>query len=97
MKNEFDNWINGLNNLQIGFVLVLFGLLFTLYFKYLHKPWKKEGYKPFKPFRRQGKTQSEDNFVIVMYMRTLLGIYGGFLIVFLGILKILTYFKLINL
>ena len=96
MKNDFDNWINGLNNLQIGFVLVSFGLLFTLYFQYLHKPWKKEGYKPFEPFRREGKTQSEDNFVIIMYMRTLLGIYGGFLIVLFGTLKILTYFKLIN-
>ena len=55
MKNDFDNWINGLNNLQIGFVLVSFGLLFTLYFQYLHKPWKKEGYKPLSHFVERGR------------------------------------------
>ncbi|RST26138.1 hypothetical protein [Chryseobacterium lacus] len=96
MKSDIDVWINELNTFQIGIFLILFGIVFTIYFKFLHKTWKKEGYRLFKPFRREGKTQSEDNFVIIMYTRTLLGIYGGYLIILFGFFKILSHFKIID-
>lgn len=90
------DWLNNLNDIQIGIFLLIFGIGFIFFFKFLHSKWKDVGYKPFKPFRREGKTQSEDNFVIIMYMRTLIGIYVEYIIVFFGLLKILTYFKIID-
>ena len=90
------DWLNNLNDIQIGVFLLIFGIGFIFFFRFLHSKWKGVGYKPFKPFRREGKTQSEDNFVIIMYMRTLIGVYVGYIIIFFGILKILSHFKIIN-
>lgn len=95
-KKNIDSWLDNLNDIQIGFFLILFGIVFIIFFKHLHSKWKKEGYKPFKPYRREGKTQQEDNFVIIMHMRTLLGIYVGYIVVLFGILKIFSHFKIIN-
>lgn len=89
LEANLNQWLNGMNAWQEGLLLMVFGLVVFVLSKYFHKDWKDSGYKPFKSFRRKEKTQSEDNFVIIMYMRTLLGIYVGYLIILLGLLKIL--------
>jgi len=85
-------WLDNLNGSNEGFFLIFFGICITLYSKFLHKLWKKEGYKPFRSFRREGKTQSEDNYVIIMHMRTLLGIYVGIIVIIFGIYKLFVYY-----
>lgn len=96
LKTKFDVWYSNLNDLQQGICFTIFGLMIVLLSRYFHKSYKGEGYKPFKSFRREGKTQSEDNFFIIMFMRSLIGIYVGYIIVFFGILKMLAHFKIIN-
>jgi len=86
---KISNWLDNLNNNEFSIFLILFGIFFTACFHYLHKTWKKEGYKPFKNFRRKDKTQSEDNYVIIMHMRTLLGFYVGILIILLGLFMLI--------
>ena len=86
------DWIDNLNGSNEGLFLIFFGLSITLYSKYLYKIWKKEGYKPFRSFRREGKTQSEDNFVIIMHMRTLLGIFVGISVILFGIYKLIIHY-----
>lgn len=90
------DWLDNLNDIQIGIFLLAFGIGFVFFFRFLHSKWKNMGYKPFKPFRRDNKTQSEDNFVIIMYIRTLIGIYIGYIIIFFGVLKIFSHFGIIN-
>ena len=97
IRSNFDIWIdNNLNDFQIGIGIMLLGIGFSLISKYLHKQYTNEGYRWFRPFRREEKTQSEDNIFIIMYTRTLLGIYVGFVIVLMGIAKILNYYGVIN-
>ena len=86
------DWIDNLNGSNEGLFLIFFGVAITLYSKYLYKIWKKEGYKPFRSFRREGKTQSEDNFVIIMHMRTLLGIFVGISVILFVIYKLIIHY-----
>lgn len=82
------DWLDNLKGTELGFFLILFGILFSLFFYWLHNFWKKEGYKPFRPFRRDGRTQSEDNYVIIMHMRTLVGIFIGIIVAIFGVYKL---------
>ncbi len=88
--DRIRNWLDNMGEAESGIFLILFGIAFSIFSYYLHNSWKKEGYKPFRPFRREGKTQSEDNFVIVMHTRTLLGIFMGIITCIFGIYKLLT-------
>ncbi len=92
-QSDINQWLNNMNGFQEGLLLITVGALVTILSKYFHKDWKDQGYRPFKSFRRKDKTQSEDNFVIIMYTRTLLGIYGGYIIISFGIFKILQHFN----
>ncbi|AQX83809.1 hypothetical protein I6H88_12215 [Elizabethkingia bruuniana] len=92
MNNNIDNWLNGLNEFQEGLTLISFGVIILIISKFIHKDLNNEGYKPFKPFRRKNKSQSEDNFFIIMYMRSFWGIYIGLFIILFGIYKSLRYF-----
>jgi hypothetical protein len=85
--------LNNLNRLQGGVFMIIFGFVFTLAFRYFHKKYQNEGYKPFKPFRREGKTQVEDSLFIFLYMRSLVGVYIGYLIILGGIICIIAYFR----
>lgn len=96
LQSYLNQWLNNMNGLQEGLLLIAFGAIVSLLSRYFHKDWKGQGYKPFKSFRREGKTQSEDNFLIVMYMRTLLGTYMGYIIILFGLFKILSHFKIID-
>ena len=87
---KIKNWLDNLNGIEEGIFLIIFGITITIYSYNLYKIWKKEGYKPFRPFRREGKTQSEDNFVIIMHMKTLFGIYMGIIVCIFGIYKLIT-------
>lgn len=95
MINNFINIcsdLNNLNRLQGGIFMIGLGFILTLIFKKFHKNYKNQGYKPFRPFRREGKTQFEDNLFIFLYMRSLLGIFIGYLTIFGGIICIIAYF-----
>ncbi|ATL43602.1 hypothetical protein CQS02_09995 [Elizabethkingia miricola] len=91
-NNNIDNWLNNLNEFQEGLVLILFGVIVFFVARYIHKDFNNEGYKPFKPFRRKNKSQSEDNFIIIMYMRSFWSIYIGLFIILFGVYKIFRYF-----
>ncbi|AQX04294.1 hypothetical protein ATB99_03495 [Elizabethkingia meningoseptica] len=90
--NNINNWLNSLNEFQEGLSLIIFGCLVFVISKFLHKDYTHDGYKPFKSFRRKNKSQSEDNFFIIMYIRSLGGIYTGIGITLFGLYKILKYF-----
>lgn len=77
-----DNW----NKLEIGVVYIVFGVLFAFYCSQIHKKYKNKGYKLFQGFRRPEKSQSEDNIFIMMYARSLFGIYAGYGFIAVGIL-----------
>lgn len=95
-QSDFNQWLNNMNGFQEGLLLITVGAIVTILSKYFHKDWKDQGYKPFKPFRREGKTQSEDNFVIIMHTRTLVGIYAGYIIILFGIFKILQHLNVFD-
>lgn len=84
--------INNLDNFQGGILVIIFGILFVLYSKYIHKKYQNQGYKPFKSFRREGKDQIDDTMFVLLYWRSLVGIYMGYLIVLGGIISIISYF-----
>lgn len=88
--DKIENWLNNLDGTSEGIFLIIFGMTLSLFSYRLYKFWKKEGYKPFRPFRREGKTQSEDNYVIIMHMRTLLGIYAGIIVIIFGVYKLIS-------
>lgn len=87
-NNKFDTWINNSENYELGIFLILFGIVFSISHYYFHQSWNKEGYKLFKPFRRKDKSQTEDNYLIIMHSRTLFGIYVGIIIMIFGIYTI---------
>ncbi len=92
MTPSFDNWINeNLNNLGIGILILLVGLLMVIVGKILHKRYNK--YKLFKPFKREGKTEAQDNFYVIMHTRTLISIYFGYGFIMFGLYKILQHFN----
>lgn len=84
--------LNNLNRFQNGILMIIFGILFVLYSKYIHKKYQNKGYKPFKSFRREGKDQIDDTMLVMLYWRSLVGIYMGYLIVLGGIISIISYF-----
>lgn len=94
LQSSLNQWLNNMNGLEEGLLLITFGAIVSFLSRYFHKDWKGQGYRPFKSFRREGKTQSEDNFLIVMYMRTLLGTYIGYIIILFGLYKILQHFSI---
>jgi len=91
MTNSLSSWIDNMNGFNQGILLMLFGLLFTLLMIFIHKKFNKDGYKMFLPFRRKGKSQSEDNFFILCYIQSLCGIIIGIIITLLGFYKIVIY------
>jgi len=88
---SLDN-LNNLNRLQGGLVLVVFGIIFTIVFKYFHKSYQNEGFRPFQPFRREGKTEAEDALFVFLYMRSLIGVYLGYSFIISGVICIVAYF-----
>lgn len=94
MTQFFDNWINeNLSNLGIGILIFLVGLLMIIIGKILHKKYNK--FKLFKPFKRDGKTQAQDNFYVIMHTRTLIVIYFGYGFIAFSLYKILQHFTVI--
>ncbi|OPB95790.1 hypothetical protein BAS10_09100 [Elizabethkingia meningoseptica] len=90
-SSNINNWLNSLNEFQEGISLIIFGSLVFIIAKFIHKDYTNDGYKPFKPFRRKGKSQSEDNLFIITYIKSLGGIYVGIGIVLFGVYKIFKY------
>ena len=89
MRSNFDLWIDHhMNNSMIGIVIIFIGILLSLLGVLIHRRYSGKGYIPFKPFRREGKTLTEDNLFVVLYYRSLGAILIGLLLIFLGILKI---------
>lgn len=84
--------LNNLNRLQGGLLMIAMGLLFIIIFTRFHKEYQNQGYKLFKPFRRKGKTQAEDGLFIILYVRSLLGVFAGYLLIIGGIISIVAYF-----
>ncbi len=90
IRLNFD--LNNLNRLQSGILIIIVGIIFVVVSKYFHKDYKNQGFKPFKPFRREGKTKSEDYMFTMFYYRTLFSIYLGYFVIICGIIYIVAYF-----
>jgi uncharacterized membrane protein HdeD (DUF308 family) len=85
--------LDNLNRLQGGILTIVVGIIFVIVSKYFHKNYKNQGFKPFKPFRREGKTKSEDYLFTMFYYRTLFSIYLGYFVIIAGIICIIAYFR----
>ena len=84
--------LNNLDRLESGVLMIAFGIVFSIIFKNFHKGYKNEGYKLFRPFRREGKTQSEDGLFLFLFWRSFIGIFMGIFIAIGGIVSIICYF-----
>lgn len=93
LRSNFDIWIDqNLNDLGIGLLFICVGIISAVFGKYIHKKYQGQGYKLFRPFRREGKTQEEDNFFAIMFLRSLGVIIFGSGFVLFGLYKIFEHF-----
>lgn len=68
LQTKFDVWIKeNLNDLGIGLLFVFVGLFCIFLGNFIHKKYQGQGYKIFRPFKREGKTQEENNFFVINY------------------------------
>ena len=87
MNINIENW----KNMEIGIIYIAFGALLSFYCSHIHKKYKNKGYRLFQVFRRPDKSQSEDNIFIILYVRSVLGIYAGYGFMVAGIFLLIDH------
>lgn len=88
-----DSSLNHLNRLEQGIVVIIFGVIFLVTSMRFHRRnYKDVDIKPFKPFKIEGKSNSENYVNLMVYHRSLFSIYLGYFIIICGLACVVAYF-----
>ena len=88
-----DSNLNHLNRFEAGIFFMVLGIIFVISSIRFHKRnYKNLDIKPFKPFKIEGNSNSENYMFMMFYYRSLFSIYLGYFIIICGIVSIIAYF-----